>query len=515
MLLLPLILMYSTSKGIQQSDSAIQCNSLMTKQIMLLKTPWSASENAAALTYFGCEGRIASAMVYTELQNKDYHLFQEGDAQVNTGFATYGYVNFNKWKFYGKFNYFSQQEKNTKWVQVMHPYNDNPYTMGDSIGGDYSREYFIMEGKGAYRANQKLTLGFDVNYTTAVGAKRRDPRPENTITTFDISPAIILDFDKIKLGANFRYLGSKEDVEVSTVTSRTFYIFHFKGLGSYTSTPEYDYRIHISNQLGGGLQFNFTGNKLSNLTEVNFYKKSTDIKRGESYPLQVVLLEKFNTNISSTFLLVPEDKMLKKLKLFFNDKHIYGHEPVVEPKAQAVTYQWSTAAKYTLYWHKEMEYGFDYSWYKITDKNHFNWGAQISAKINSNETTYYFVPEKNNQKLNLVSLDAQFQKGFLFRKGDLVLSIDGGYRKGLNDKLQITNDENLLSTINTELVTHDFDYYNSDLMHFGASAKIGRNIFLYQNPIQAFAEIGLKNAVSDLSGNPKSTVFELKIGMNF
>ncbi len=503
------------SAGAQQNDSLQRCNSVATKQIMLLQTPWSASENAAALTYFGCDNRIASAMVYTEFQDKDYHLFQEGDAQVQTGFFTDGYVTLDKWKFYGSFNYFSQLEKNTKWVEVMNPYNDNPYTVGDSIGGNYSKEYFKMEGKGAYRMSDRFSFGFDVNYSTGVGAKRKDPRPENTITTFDISPAVLFNFNKIKLGANFRYLGSKEDIEVSTVTSKTFYIFHFKGMGVYTSTPEYDDRIHISNQLGGGLQFNFDGKKINNLTEVSFYKKWTDIKRGETYPLQVVLLEKFNTAVSSTFLFSPEGKTLKKLRLFFNDKHLYGHEPVVEPKLEAVTYQWATAAKYTLYWHKQNEYGFDYSWYKIIDKSHFNWGTQLSAKLNSSETTYYFVPEFNRQTLHLLYVNAQFEKGFQFKKSDLVLNFNGGYRKGINNKLEIVDDEDLLATVNTDFVTHDFEYFDSGLLLFGASVKAGKNITVYHSPVQVFIDAGAKTAVSNLPGNPKSKIFELKLGMNF
>jgi hypothetical protein len=130
------------------------------------------------------------------------------------------------------------------------PYNDNPYTVGDSIGGNYTKEYFNMVGKGAFSLNEKLSFGFDVNYSTGVGAKRKDPRPENTITTFDFIPGIIYSFNKIKLGLNFRYQGSTEEIDFSSVTSKTNYLFHFKGLGVYTSTSEFDKRIHNSNLRG-------------------------------------------------------------------------------------------------------------------------------------------------------------------------------------------------------------------------------------------------------------------------
>ncbi|MCY1719158.1 hypothetical protein OU798_02325 [Prolixibacteraceae bacterium Z1-6] len=499
----------------EPGDSIQEGTSISTKKIMLLQTPWSFSENAASLSFFGYDQKIGSASVYSELQDKNYRLYREGDNIFKAGFVTDGFVQYKKWNFYGNFNYFSKKEDNVKWVGVMNPYDDNPYTIGDSIGGDYSKEYFNMEGKGAYLLSNLLTFGFDVKYSTGVGAKRKDPRPENTITSFDISPALLLSLNKIKLGANFRYVSSKEDIEISTITNNTFYTFHFKGLGVYTSTPEEDDQIFISNLLGGGLQFNFNGDKISNLTEVNFYKKSTDIKRGTTFPLQVVLLEKFNTSVNSTFIYSPSEKKINRLELFFTDKHNYGHEPVVEPKLEAVNYQWSTAAKYTLYWHKENEYGFNYSFFNLIDKNRFNWGATLAGRLNSSEITYYFVPEYNQQKLNIFNLDASIEKGFQYSSGDIVFALTSGYRKGFNSSLKFVEDESLLSTVQTEMVNHDFYYYNSGLMQFGASAKIGKNISIYHSPMQVFIDAGFKALFSNLADNPKSKILEIKLGMNF
>lgn len=496
-------------------DTVKQYNSISTKKIMLLNTIWSQSKNATSLTYFNYDEKIGTAFLYSEFQDKNYHLFQEGNKNIITGFYTDGYLKYRKWNFYGSFNYFTQQNKNIKWVSVMNPYNDNPYSIGDSIGGNYSKEYFNMEGKGSYKLNEKLSFGFDVKYLTGVGAKKKDPRPENTITTFNISPGIIVDFDKVKIGANFRYEGSKEDIKIYTVTQNNYNIFHFKGLGVFSSTSEFDDRIIVSDLLGGGFQFNFSGNQLNNLTEINFHKKSTDIKQGTTYPLQVVLLEKFNTEIVSTFILSPKKKDIKRLKLFYNNKRLYGHEPVVEPKLETVNYQWSTAAKYTLYWHKENEYGFNYSYFKIIDNNHFNWGATLFGKINSSKTTYYFVPEYNKQKLNYFNINATFEKGFQYKSGNIVISCNSGYRKGFNSDLEIIEEESLLSTVNTEFITHDFEFYNSGLLQFGVSAKIGKNISFYKNTMQIFFDAGLKTLISEMTGNPKTIILEVKLGMNF
>ena len=511
LLLLPGI----TLKAAEQADSVENFTSLSTKKIMLSKSPWSQSENASALVFFDYNKKIGSASVYSEIQEKSYHRFREGDALFKTGFATDGFVKYKNWNFYGNFNYFNQNEKNTKWTGVMNPYNENPYSIGDSVGGNYSKEYFNMEGQASLTVNKNLFAGTHVKYSSGVGAKRKDPRPENTITSFTISPGIVIRKNNIKLGASFCYEAGKEDIEISDVTDNTYSIFHFKGLGVFSSTPEYDKQIYVFNSVGGGFQFNFDGTRLQNLTEINFHKTQTDIKRGETYPLQVALFEKFHTHIYSTFIFSTANKNISRLNLFFTDNHLYGHEPVVEPKLQSISYQWSTAAKYTLYWQKENEVGLKYSYYKIIDKHHFNWGGQFSASGGSNKTTYYFVPEYNRQNLNMVKIDVILEKGFQTNKGDIILEINGGMRKNYNGRLTLVDDANLLSTVNTQMVTHDFNYYNSGLLYFGVSVKAGKNLRGPQNWLQVFAEAGIKNMISELSGNPDAFLLNVKLGINF
>ncbi len=501
--------------GASAQENPITCSSVSSRKILLLKTPWEDSANPAALSYFNCGKRIATVYAWSDWAGGNYHRFQHGDELWQNGFYTDGFVSLGHWNFYGKFDYFVSSEKNVKWVDVMFPYDDNPYIIGDSIGGNYSREFFNMEGKGAYHLSDWATLGFDVKYLAAVGAKRKDPRPENTITSFDISPGVIFNLNKIKLGANFRYQGSKEDIEISTVTSNPFQVFYFKGLGVFSSTTEKDKRSNASTLLGGGLQINFDGNSIANVTEINFHKKITDIKRGTSFPLQIVSLERFQTEAATTFHFQPGSSRVNKLKLFFTDKHLYGHEPVVEPKSEQVNYQWSTVAKYTLYWHNEQQYGASYSYYHLLDDNHFNWGGVVEAKINPGETSYYFVPEYNRQKITLFHLNATFEKGFRLPASQIVLTVDGGYRFSHGNSLGIVEDEPLLKTVNTRFVQHDFDYLVTDSWNGGVTAKIGKNIMLGQSPAQLFLETGYRHVFSGLPGNQDWKTAECKIGMNF
>ena len=495
-------------------DSIKQTPSISSEKILNLKTVWSGSTNAAGLQFFHIQNKIGKAYINYNFEKGNFRKFQEEKELNEIGFCTNGYVKLNKWKFYGDFNYFKSKNKGVKWVDVMETDSDNPYTLGDSVGGTYFKEYFKMRGKAAYQINNLFTFGFDVKYKAGVGARRKDPRPENLITSFNILPGLVFNFNKIKLGANFIYESGKEDIELNTVTDYIYSFYHFKGLGVYTLSTEKDVHSSESNLFGGGLQFNYNGNRIINITEVNFYKKATDIKRGKTYPLQIVLLEKYGTSATSTFMFYPSEKTVNKLSLFFNDKHIYGHEPVVEPKLEQVSYQWKTVEKYTLYWYNEQEFGANYSYYKLKNTNHFNWGANILGKVITSKSSYYFVPEANEQTLNYFIVDGAFEKEFQIKLNTVIISLNGSYRKDFDSSFKIVTEETLLETIKTDFVEHDFDYYNSQLIQFGGSIQFGRMVEIYKSPVQMFLSADYKRMISQMNDTNRN-VFSLKVGVNF
>ena len=498
----------------ENADSVKQ-TSLSSEKILLLKTNWTDSENPASLHFFDIQQKIGKAELVFDYQNGDFHLYQEEKENKNLGFFTNGYVKLNDWKFYGDFSYFKQTQNGVKWVDVLEPYNDNPYTLGDKVGGTYYNEFFNMRAKAAYPINKLMLFGFDVLYFTEMGARRKDPRPQNEITRFDISPGIIFNINKIKLGAHFNYQTSKEDVELIIITDSIYDFYHFKGLGSFTSTTETDDRSSETELLGAGLQVNFKGKSLSNVSEFNFSRKETDINRGETFPLQVVLLEKYTSSFSSTFQFLHAKNTLKKLHLSFTDKRIFGHEPVVEPKLQQVSYQWNTVAKYTLYWFKQQQFGVNYSYYKIIDANHFNWGGKLSGQLTNSESTYYFVPEYNRQKLNYFQVNALFEKEMRLHSFDFILAANSNFQKGFNSSLEIINDDILLENVQTDFVSHDFDYFNQTAFSFGGAFEMGKNMKIDNSTLQLFVKIDYNRRISQMNDNPFRNKLSIKLGMNF
>ena len=511
-----IVISNNTLKAISPDSDIKNTVSLSNEKILELNTIWFGTTNAAALTFYDFNGQLGKASLNYEHSEGDYKLFQENGSSNVYGFYTDGYIEKGKWKFYGKFNYNNSLSPGTKWVDVMNPYNGNPYTVGDSIGGKYWKEYFIMEGKGAYKLNELVSLGFDINYTTGEGTKRKDPRPVNVTTTFDICPGIVFNLGKIKAGADFKYLTEKEDIEFETVVSDNNYdLFYFRGLGVFSSTFQLDDRFTETELFGGGFQFVYDNQNFKNITSVDFDKKVTDIKRGSSHPLQVVMLDNYFTDMSTTFMFLPSEKEVNKLSFSYNNLKIYGQEPVVEPKLEQTQYQWSTAAKYTLYWNKAQQYMINFSHYKFTDANHIDWGTEISGKINSDKTTYYFVPEFNKQTVNQYTISALVEKGMVLKKSEVLLSVNGVYRNSFDSSLKIVEDENLLSVVNTDFINHDFEYLSAAIWQAGVSLKIGKPVTLDKFPCEVFLNTSYNITISDLPENANWKNFELKLGIIF
>jgi len=501
-----------TAKG---DSTDLVCTTISTERIMLLNSTWSESSNAASLSCFNCERGVAKAWLGYLHESGNYRLFQEPDETNRYGFHTNGYSAVGKWRFYGSFNYFSETDGGISWVNVIEPYNGNPYTVGDSVGGDYWKEYYTMEGKATWMMNGNFSAGIDVKYRGGVGTKRKDPRPENTITDFEITPGVIWNSGKLRLGASLRIESGKEDIEFTSVTGNKFDLFYFRGLGAFSTTMDDDGRYSETRLFGGGIQGNYVGNSVDNLTTFHFNRKTTDIKRGDTYPLQVVFLDEYLTEAASVFLFNPGSKNINRLRLNYNQRKAYGQEPVVEPNLEEISYQWSTAAKYTLYWQSVSDCGFSYSYFKGIDRHHFNWGATLNGKYSTEITTYYFVPEFNRQKINLISMGASFEKSLLTGQNHLVMALSGGFRHSPKHSLEIAEDEVLIQKIQVQFVHHDYEYNRSDVWDAGLQIDYASEIRLKNMAFQLFVEAGFKKMTADFHGKSGRDRLFINTGITF
>lgn len=509
-----LCMLLSPFKGHSSSSDSLS-SAISTETILLQKSLWSESENAAGLQSLDFNHKFGKAAFQYHFEDGAFHRYQKEASQKKYGFYTNGYAKLKDWKFYGDFSYFQQKDIELQWVDVLEPYNDNPYTIGDQGTGTYYKEFFKMQGKGAWTVNQYFNLGFDLKYKTGVGAKRKDPRPENRATNFEIKPGVIYKLEQFSIGLHFHFQTAKEQVHFETVSDSIYTYYQFKGLGVFASTTEEDERSFETFLFGGGAQFAFELGNIRNLTEVNFTAKETDIIRGKRVPIQVVLFENFHTTVNSTFLIGNQENTIKRLTVNFADKRLYGHEPVLDPKLIQENYQWETLAKYLLHWHKENSYGVNYSFTKLNNRNSMNWGAKVSGDLIKSETTYYFVPEKNEQELNYYTLKAELNKEFQTNAFDILLGAYGSYQKGFNSWYKLVEEEELLAFVNSDFVEHDFNYFDKQQIGIGGSFTLAKTIRLYKTFSQLYFNANYMHLSSKMHNSPKRNNLSIQLGINF
>lgn len=229
--------------------------------------PWLQSGNAAGLSqkpdFFPSELKLEFGG-----DNGNFHSVFEGKSDQLFGFSSQSFQKIRKTSLYGSFNYNRSFEKGMNFSNTDNYKQNYPYLMADTTGNDtYHREFFSLKGTLASPINSSFDWGIDVNYRVGVAAQNRDPRSENKVLQTTVSPGILFKQTQFKLGANLTYGYYNEDIDVSVVKENADYtMFQLHGPESYTyhSSSSF-FRLYQQSRWGGGLQFEWTPGKFSNI----------------------------------------------------------------------------------------------------------------------------------------------------------------------------------------------------------------------------------------------------------
>lgn len=96
----------------------------------------------------------------------------------------------------------------------------------DSTRGNVNRETYRLTGKAGVDVGNGLSLGGSVEYSTASGAKRKDPRHTNSLMNCRVSAGASWQTSGLTLGANYLYGRNTEALKFSTV-GRTDRVYHY------------------------------------------------------------------------------------------------------------------------------------------------------------------------------------------------------------------------------------------------------------------------------------------------
>ncbi|MDZ7635919.1 MAG: hypothetical protein U5L72_16385 [Bacteroidales bacterium] len=98
-------------------------------------------------------------------------------------------------------------------------------------------ESFTMEGKMSYRMNDRLSLAVGAEHLSAVGAKQKDPRNKNTISSLRLTPGLTYDLGRTKVGLSGSIYNTSDELSYRVEGNWNQNLFVFLGLGYYRQEP--------------------------------------------------------------------------------------------------------------------------------------------------------------------------------------------------------------------------------------------------------------------------------------
>lgn len=448
-------------------------------EYLINENPWLNSNNPSGLV-FNKNRNLFTLKTGSFNQEGDFHRTQES-GDINRYFLeseSYQQVN-ERFFVAGRFAYNNYKEKGSRWVGTYEPYRGNPYIIGDSIANSaYRKESYSLNGQFAYNLSERICLGAEFDYLAANGAKRKDPRPENTVTSFTANPSLLFMFRKFNLGINVGFKNRKEEISYIVLRSNlspTF--FMFKGFGLYSiDIGSSFYRFQSENQWFGGLQLEKEFNKVTSFSQIKMNYSIERIEDGTSSIRRDQggdwITYKFEFTESLKWKNTNHSHIINGTVSYFNGDGI-EYTQKSDPKNSSIPY-YVTVSKYKKYNRNELFALLDYRFIRFISPGQTDWDINSSVSYNSNNEKYYFTPETFEASYSNITAHASVRKSLYWAKFHFSPRIEASYRYNTEN----SNDYAILSGITkrqrTDIALYDFEYYTSDLFDIKCVLQFGR-----------------------------------------
>ncbi|MCX6328122.1 MAG: hypothetical protein NTZ85_01225 [Bacteroidia bacterium] len=265
------------------ADTLQVANSKLYFDNLPLTNIWANSTNPAGLTF--CNSRQISLVEAGYSFSKKELKSPVEPGLINSFYAkTRGYKKIGKLTFFGSFGYDNEQYRDLLYNNTLVFDTDNPYILGDTIGGKQNKEGFLLEGAAAYPINERISIGIDVDYQNYVGSKQKDPRNRNDISSFTITPGLIYNGSKISAGISAGPLIFNNDISISVMDDGKYNLFQFLGFGYFKSIR--NITSYENTYFGKGyqteVQLRYRKESYSNFLVVNYKNYIEEVRYGNT-----------------------------------------------------------------------------------------------------------------------------------------------------------------------------------------------------------------------------------------
>ena len=488
-----LVALTLTIVDVMGSDS-LKVNSFNAFKINNFQNFWHPTENAAGMIY-NLPENITDFNTGLVNSNGDFHRIMEGSKARDYLLMTKSVRKIDKFFLSGSFAYQNQQESGARWNGTLEPYRGNPYILGDSvIGASYRKENYALSGGIATNINPNVSIGCKIDYFVAVGAKQKDPRPQNKVIRFVLNPGIIFHREKYDLGADLGFANRKEEIDYSQFITDNPDIsyFAFKGFGFYAKEIGMDYyRFQNENALFGGFQFRTKKTKLPSLTELKFKYGKETIDDGSSAPVKERGGDWDFADLNlKEIVQYGTSELSHKIELNAGYFKGNGSEFTQEKVYNGTVTEYVTISTNLKFERKILQGQLEYTAQKLKTAQKINWifNSRIGA-FNNNET-YYYVPEIfTSGYTNLLGF-ASLEKDFYLISFHFAPFLAASYTYNLSNNLVLSDLPEITKKELKEIYIHDFNYQTDNLFkleahlvcgYFTKKARLSDQLFVHLN----------------------------------
>jgi len=461
--------------------------SLSSFQLLHINNPWISSSNPAGLSKI--DG-IMPATINLGLffEDGDYKRVQQGDNLIHYQFFTESYSKLKKVSLYGSFRYDKSFEKNLDYSCVNNPFRDTPYTMIDTIGGDKcDREFFTVKGGLSVPLNRKLVLGGAVAYNVGLSSQDRDPRPQNKVLNFSITPGLLYSIDKFHFGLNFIYEYYNEDISVKIIKENEYItLFQIHGPGMFTFHRASSFaRLYDRNGYGFDSQINYKSGNFNSLFGAKILFSNEAVKDGRKASnaswsvcksdseLDGILLDIYNHTTIKNKLTIHAITANANIHTYLGTEIIQRLEQVGETNLE----HWITYAREEKYGSTHINARLMYDFIKLKNNYHKNYGLKFAVNYYNFEEKYYLPSQIQNYENLLLSF--YLDKSFYLKKNIFSISAGCKYKTNLSGKQNFEKTNFIVD----KLLIPDFEYLTDSYFAPGLKFSYERSLNKYFDSI--------------------------------
>jgi hypothetical protein len=441
---------------------------------MPVLAPWRNTTNPAALSTFSI-GSVSLAQAGYSMEKQDIRLFIQPEEITSFYAETKGYMQLGKLSFFGSFGYQNNRYNGVLYNSTLMFNTHNPYIVGDTVPDVQTKEGFDLTGQASLRLSNRIILAIGADYNAALGSKQKDPRNKNTIASLRITPGLIYDLGKFKVGINGSLFTSSNEISFSVEGNWKRDLFILQGLGYYKDEPEITSYSELYDGSGysAGLQASYETGKIINIAEILFSHITEEARSGSSYRL-IDGVASTNSVVFSDLLRIDSEAAYHIFTLRGSFLNLNGDE-VLQRMYTVRKPDYSYDSLATISWIENKHLISDisvtagYRYAALAGKNDIK--GEIGGDITFGNYSSGHYPLQSYGEMGIMNLAISAFVNKRFSAGRNLRIIPAAellYRMNIGSDLSYTEQEQSVP----EMVYSDFDISSADLISGGVSIRI-------------------------------------------